>query len=83
MSMATCVEREVVCTKGKKAPVLKFDDIDIDVLTIRVTGDAEGTIRFSREVIQRFAKEHHAPHHYTLKIDWRLLRLFWVEGFGK
>jgi len=47
-----------------------------------VMGDAEGTIRFNREVIQRFAREHQSPHHFTLKIDWHLLRLFWVEGFG-
>jgi len=80
--MTRHVEREIVYTRGKKAPVLKFDDLDIDVLTIRVTGDAEGTIRFSRELIQRFAREHEAPHHFTLKVDWRSFRLFWVEGFG-
>lgn len=77
--MTNTVERHVVWTQGRKAPVLRFDDVDIDVLTIQVTGDAEGTIRFSRGDVQRFAREHDNPRHYTLKIDPRLCRLFWVE----
>lgn len=75
--MTKVVEHEVRWTRGRKAPVLKLDDIDVDVLTVRVTGDAEGTVKFDREIVRRIAREHHAPHHYTLKIDPRLLRLFW------
>lgn len=75
--MTVLVEREVVWRRGEKAPVLRLDDIEMDVLTIRVTGDAEGTIRLSREVVRTKAREHDRPRHYTLKLDPRLFRLFW------
>jgi len=72
-------ERTVTWTKDKKAPVLKFDALDFDILTVRVEGDTTEAFRFTVAEVRRFAREHQGPHHFTLKVDPHLNRLFRLE----
>jgi len=72
-------ERTATWTRDKKAPVLKFDNLDFDILTVRVEGDTTDAFRFTVAEVRRFAKEHEGPRHLTLKIDPHLLRMFRLE----
>jgi len=72
-------ERTAVWTKGKKAPVLKFDNFDFDILTVRLEGDTTEAFRFTVKEVRRFAREHQAPHHFTLKVAPNLNSLFRLE----
>ena len=70
------LERQVVWVRGKKAPVLRFDALDFDVLEVQVTGSEKSMFRFPVQQLRRFVQEHHRPHHYTLKMDPNLVRRF-------
>lgn len=66
--MERVVEKEVVWIRDKKAPKLKFDDLDFDVLVVRVSGDDECLLRFTVHDVRRIGREYESPHHYVFKV---------------
>lgn len=72
--MERVVEREIVWVRDKKAPKLKFDDLDFDVLVVRVSGDDDSILRFTVDDVRRIGHEYESPRHYVFKIIPHLMK---------
>jgi len=61
--------RTVRWHRDRKAPKIKLDSIDCDVLVVHVVGDCQRTFRLPRDFLARIARHHPGPpEHYTIKI---------------